>query len=91
LIRREWNALLVGDHVLVHEESDLGLPLVPGRVVEVESASGTNEVGIRIKPFKGRSTVVHPKRLEVHLEELDPERHCWRCDTHARAVGKPAR
>lgn len=85
MIRQEWNALRVGDHVLVHEETGGPLPIVPGRVVEVHAARGTNDIAIRIKPVGSRPTVVHPRRLAVHLEELDPDRHCWRCDTYASA------
>ena len=84
MIRRHWNALRVGDHVLVHDGADSRLPLAPGRVVEVEHAPGANEIAIRIAPARGRSRIVHPRRLTVHAEELDPDRHCWRCDTHAR-------
>jgi hypothetical protein len=90
MIRQEWNALQVGDHVFVHEETDRqdgdrNLPAVPGRVVVVDFAEGSNRVAIRISPARGKATVVLPRRLAVHLEELDPDRRCWRCDTHARA------
>lgn len=86
MIRQEWNALEVGDHVLVHEDSGLDLPALPGRVVDVEVAEGSNVLAIRISPVRGKPMVVHPRRLAVHLEELDPDRRCWRCDTHARTV-----
>jgi hypothetical protein len=88
--RREWNALRVGDHVLVHDDSDEEQPIVPGRVITVEPAPGTNDVGIRISPARGRSKVAHPRRFAVHPEELDPDRHCWRCDTHARSAAAEA-
>jgi hypothetical protein len=84
MTRQEWNALLVGDHVLVHEDSDRDLPAIPGRVVVVDAAEGSNDIAIRISPVRGKPMVVRPKRLAVHLEELDPDRRCWRCDAHAR-------
>ena len=86
MIRQEWNALQVGDHVFVHEDNDRNLAAVPGRVVEVEFAEGSNDVSIRISTGRGPATVVHPRRLAVHLEELDPDRRCWRCDTYAGAA-----
>lgn len=86
MIRQEWNALQVGDHVFVHEDTDRNLAAVPGRVVVVDFAEGSNDVSIRISPVRGKPMVVRPRRLAVHLEELDPDRRCWRCDTHARAA-----
>jgi hypothetical protein len=86
VIRRHWNALRVGDHVLVHEDTDRELAVVPGRVVAVRPADGCNELEIRIKPVGARSTIVHPRRLEVHLDELEPDRHCWRCNIPATTV-----
>ncbi len=86
MIRQEWNALQVGDHVFVHEDDEHHLAAVPGRVVVVDVADGSNDVSIRISPTRGKAVVVRPRRLAVHLEELDPDRRCWRCDTHARAA-----
>ena len=87
MIRLEWNALRVGSHVLVHDETEPGLPLVPGRVSNVHAASGSNDVAIRIPSTRGPSRVVHPPRLAVHPEELDPEARCWRCDAgHHKAL-----
>ena len=83
MIRQEWNALAVGDHVLVHEDSGQDLPALPGRVVGVEFAEGSNVLAIRISPVRGKPMVVHPRRLAVHLEDVDPDRRCWRCDAHA--------
>ena len=86
VIRQEWNSLEVGDHVLVHDDSGQDLPAFPGRVVAVEIADGSNVLDIRISPVRGKPIVIQPRRLAVHLEELDPDRRCWRCDAHARAV-----
>lgn len=87
MIRLEWNALRVGHHVLVHDETTPGLPLVPGRVTRIQAASGSNDVAIRISSTRGPSKVVHPPRLAVHLEDLDPEARCWRCEAcHAEAL-----
>lgn len=87
--RLEWNALRVGHRVLVHDEAEAGLPLVPGRVTMVQAASGSNDVAIRIPSTRGPSKVVHPPRLAVHLEELDPEARCWRCEARADEALRP--
>jgi hypothetical protein len=89
MIRLQWNALSVGNHVLVHDETRPGLPLVPGRVTMVQTASGCNEIAIRIPSTRGPSTVVHPHRLAVHLEDLDPEAHCWRCEARHEEALRP--
>jgi hypothetical protein len=89
MIRRQWNALRVGHHVRVHDESEAGLPLVPGRVTMVHAASGSNDVAIRIPSTRGPSKVVHPPRLAVHLEALDPDARCWRCDARHDEALRP--
>jgi len=89
MIRLEWNALRVGHHVLVHDETDPGLPLVPGRVAMVQAAPGSNDVAIRIPSTRGPSKVVHPPRLAVHLEDLDPEARCWRCEARHEEALRP--
>ena len=85
VIRQAWNSLQVGHRVLVHDEADPTMSLVPGRVTTVEKAPGSNEVAIRIAPSSGPTRIVHPRRLMVHLdadtEEAGAER-CWRCAAH---------
>ncbi len=82
MIRRHWNALRVGHHVLVHDENDPQMTLVPGRVTEIEETSGSHSVAIRISPRTGRSRVVQPSRLAVHLDNGEGTERCWRCETH---------
>jgi hypothetical protein len=93
MIRLQWNALRVGDHVLVHDEDDTEMALVPGRVTMIQTAQGSNDVAIRLSG-RGASKIVHPRRLAVHLDEFDPDSHCWRCDLQspiARRAPRPAR
>ncbi len=94
MIRLQWNALRVGDHVLVHDEDDAEMALLPGRVTMIQTAPGSNDVAIRVSPARGPSKIVHPRRLAVHLDEFDPDSHCWRCDTRspiARRALRPAK
>jgi hypothetical protein len=89
--RHGWNALREGDYVMVHDESDPSMKLIPGRVVEVISEGGSNGVAIRITPPRGKASTVSPSRLMVHAEPLDPDGHCWRCDTAADAAARERR
>jgi hypothetical protein len=91
MIRRQWNTLRVGHHVLVHDETRPGQPLVPGRVTMVRAASGSNDVAIRIRSARGPSREVHPPRLAVHLEDLDPDQRCWRCEARHDEALRPRR
>ena len=91
MIRVQWNALRVGQHVLVHVEDTAGMPLVPGKVVTVTEQGGSNEVTIRITPVGGPSRVVSPRRLSVHPERLSLDEHCWRCAVAVDPAPSPGR
>jgi hypothetical protein len=75
--------------VLVHDEGDAGQPLLRGRVTEVRTAVGSNDVAIRVPSTGGTSKVIHPNRLAVHLDEYEPESRCWRCDARADEALRP--
>ena len=83
--RVEWNALRVGDHVLVHDEANASKPLVPGRVAEVQPGQRANVVAIRIKVPGGQARIVQPRRLMVHLDSGEAIERCWRCETRYAA------
>ena len=71
----EWNALGVGDHVVVHDDRDPGLTLHDGVVRIVEARRGVaNDVRIRVD-----GAVRRVRRHAVHMLPLD-RRDCWRCD-----------
>lgn len=82
MIRRHWNELRVGHHVLVHDDSDPTMALVPGRVTTIDSTPGAHNVTIRISPRSGRSRMVQPSRLAVHLDTGEGTERCWRCETN---------
>ena len=88
MIRIEWNALRVGDHVLVHDDSDRDLALVPGQVTMLKTAPRSNDVTIRLSPDGGAARVVHPRRLAVHLDPIDRVEDCWRCSTDANTISR---
>lgn len=88
MIRGQWNALQVGHHVLVHDETDETMALVPGRVTEIEETDGFNNVTIRLSPRRGPKRDVRPRRLAVHLDTGEATERCWRCETHYAAVNR---
>ena len=83
MIRRDWNALQVGHHVLVHDDDDPRMALTPGRVTEIDRTPGSHDVSIRISPRRGGSRIVQPSRLAVHLDNGEGTERCWRCETNA--------
>ena len=78
----QWNALRVGDRVLVHDDlaADLGLREGVVRLVEVREGAA-NDLGIQLG---SRGPITRPRRHAVHLIPIDPS-SCWRCGAVAAA------
>jgi hypothetical protein len=87
VLRLQWNALQVGDRVLVHDDADISLRLQPGIVAMVQTAHGSNDLGVRVTRRSGEVGVVRPSRLSVHLDPRDATEDCWRCDAIAARAG----
>ena len=87
MLRLQWNALQVGDKVLVHDDADVSLRLQPGIVAMVQTAHGSNDLGVRVTGQSGHVSVVRPSRLSVHLDPRDVTEDCWRCDIIAARAG----
>lgn len=86
MLKFQWNALRVGDHVDVHDPDDAAMRLVPGVVTMVQSRVGANDIGIMLGATIGSAGVpgspahvARPARLAVHLDAIDAARGCWRC------------
>jgi hypothetical protein len=88
MLKFEWNALRVGNKVLMHDPSDKGMRLLHGVVAIVDTVAGSNDLAIRVTPEGEASTVVRPRRLTVHLDPRDLADPCWRCDDIATAKAK---
>ena len=74
----QWNAVRVGDRVIVHDDLDSGLALHAGVVTLVQThTQSPNEVTIRLDD---RASLVRPRRHAVHLLPVDRRFSCWRCD-----------
>jgi hypothetical protein len=78
MIRLEWNALRVGDRVLVHR-ADPELPLQAGTVAIVETRGPSNFVGVSVADEADGRRVVRPNRLSVHSDPQESAEDCWRC------------
>ena len=89
MLRLEWNSLRVGDRVLVHDAADADLALVPGVVAMVQTAAGSNDIGVRVTAEGAGHRIVRPARLAVHLDPWAHTETCWRCD--ALAASESAR
>jgi hypothetical protein len=74
----QWNALRVGDRVMVHDDLDPSLDMHVGTVRLVQTRPlQANEIAIRLAdPASG---IVSPRRHAVHLLPIDPAAPCWRC------------
>lgn len=79
MILAYWNALRVDDVVCVHDDTDPGFAIATGTVAFVDTRTGMNAVTVRIANHDGAISLVHPKRLAVHLQERDSRTDCWRC------------
>ena len=88
MLKLEWNALQVGDEVLVHDDADISLRLQPGTVTMVQTAHRSNDVGVRLTGRSGQVRVVRPSRLSVHLDTRDTTEECWRCAAIAARAGR---
>ena len=87
MLRLQWNALQVGDKVLVHDDADVSLRLQPGTVAMVQTAHDSNDLGVRVTGRSGQVSVVRPSRLSVHLDPREVTEDCWRCDAIAARAG----
>ena len=89
MLRFQWNALRVGNEVLMHDPRDVGMRLLPGVVTIVDSCRGENDIAIRVSPKGEPSEVLRPRRLAVHLDPRDLTEPCWRCTDIATAGHVP--
>jgi hypothetical protein len=84
MLTLEWNALRVGDRVVVHDPTG-GDILVQGSVAMVDMRRGSNGVGIRIARAGASRRIIWPGRLAVHRDH-GSEETCWRCHALREAV-----
>ena len=77
MLRMQWNALRVGDQVLVHNDDDLVAPLAEGTIRILQSRpAGWNDLAIRLTGTTG--PVIRPRGGA-----------CWRlCSRRGQEGGK---
>jgi hypothetical protein len=86
----QWNALKVGDEVIVHDDRDSLLTLREGVVSIVDSCrASANDVGVRL--HGDDPAIIRPRRHAVHMVPLDRRFTCWRCDQIASSAAPVAR
>ena len=86
MLRFEWNALRLGDHVLVHDPRTAQMTLIDGVVVGVDMHEGANGVGIRVGADRGETAVLWPSAIAVHRDPRDRSEQCWRCQELAEGA-----
>ena len=84
MLRFQWNALRIGDRVLVHDSGTAPRALAPGVVTLIDTHRGVNGVGIRMATVSG-ARLFWPAFRTVHPDPVDPTEPCWRCSTEAAA------
>ena len=82
----EWNALRVGDGVLLHVRNGEDFPLAHGVVAFVDGRRGENDVRIRLRDGEHEGHVVRPARMATHLEPFSRDEACWRCGRRAASA-----
>lgn len=75
----DWNALRVGDAVIVHDPATADLRLVRGTVASVDMRR-VNSVAVRVERRGGDARTLWPARLTVHRAAQRSADSCWRCD-----------
>ena len=88
MLKLEWNALRVGDRVLVHDPRDGELTLIDGVVLLLDTRKSNREangVGIGVAAADGRE-VLWPPYLAVHEGSDERVEDCWRCDALAKTA-----
>lgn len=77
--RRAWDALRVGDRVLLHHKNGDQFPLEAGVVAFVDGQRGGNMIGVRLSDPGYHGRVVRPTRMTVHPDPIVDDTDCWRC------------
>lgn len=85
MLRFEWNALRVGDRVLVHDATKASSTIAPRTVAMINMQRGSNGVGIRISR-DGVGHVLWPSPLVVHHDPPGSDQPCWQCQTVMEAA-----
>jgi hypothetical protein len=84
MITAEWNALEVGDDVLLHGGVAVGEALREGCVSFVDSSRVPHSVGVRMtKHADGEDDIVWPARLRLHRDPLLRIDNCAWCSGEA--------
>ncbi|HVM51808.1 MAG TPA: hypothetical protein VM262_01300 [Acidimicrobiales bacterium] len=78
MMRFEWDALRVGDEVVLHGPVAIAGGMVAGVVESVTARIGGNQVGIRLAGGDDAGTLVWSSWHSVHALAIEPTA-CWQC------------
>ena len=84
MLKFDWNALQVGDRVLVHDAESPQLTLLPGVVSVIDARKGAKRAGVRFTGSDPKA-IRWPAYPTMHRDPRESTDHCWRCDEAADA------
>jgi hypothetical protein len=84
-----WNALRIGDRVLVHNDDDPAAPLAEGTVTLIQTGAAHHPNDLAIRITHGGGGVIRPRRHAVHFMAGGTS-DCWRCAAHAEIHAEDA-
>lgn len=88
MLEFQWNALRLGDRVVIHDDLDPNFALHDATVSMVRSRfPGASEIGVRRDDQP--TALSRPWRHAVHLTPVGADSNCWRCAA-GRAAPTPS-
>lgn len=83
MLKFEWNALRIGDRVLVHDANSPQLTLLRGIVSVIDARKGAKRAGVRFSGSDDQHGIRWPSYSMMHRDPRASGDHCWRCDEAA--------
>jgi hypothetical protein len=80
VLKFDWNALRIGDRVLVHDADSPRLTLLPGVVTVIDARKGAKRAGVRFTGPDDQRGIRWPSHTTMHRDPRGATDHCWRCD-----------
>lgn len=80
MLKFDWNALRIGDRVLVHDAESPQLTLLPGIVTVIDARKGAKRAGVRFTGREAQRGIQWPSYPTMHRDPRDSADHCWRCE-----------
>ena len=80
MLKFDWNALRIGDRVLVHDAESPQLTLLLGVVTMIDARKGAKRAGVLFDSSDDQRSIRWPSYLTMHRDPRGPTDRCWRCE-----------